>query len=80
MSTSDTPLKNRLVFIFIQRAQWSKRGISHFVVVFYHSHDTTITDAVPTIFLMKSLFAEVREILSTALGSASESPAIIEEV
>lgn len=40
----------------------------HFVGVFYHPHDTAIVDAGSTTSLMKNPLAEVRQILSTALG------------
>jgi hypothetical protein len=52
----------------------------HFVAFFYHPHVTAIADAASTTSLMRNPLAEVRQILSAALGSASESPAIIEEV
>lgn len=46
----------------------------------FHFLVTTVVDALSTTSPMNISLAEVRRMLSTALGSASESPDIIEEV
>ena len=52
----------------------------HFVRGFYYSYDTTTIDTGSVASSIKNSLAEVRKLLYTALGSASELSVIIEEV